>query len=117
MKNANKKAALREKLKSNFEWTAEAIEDINNNGISSPQLKSPQPTAANQVVFPDLVTKNEAKEDTMEEKIERVQVRKEEAEKRARKRALGPSTVVRINRSLKEYQSISQTSWYLLTPS
>ena len=110
MKNANKKAALREKLKSNFEWTAEAIEDINSNGISSPQLKSPQPTAPNQLVFPDLVTKNEAKEDTMEEKIERVQVRKEEAEKRARKRALGPSTLVRVNRSLKEYQTISQTS-------
>jgi hypothetical protein len=35
MKPVNKKAALREKLKSNFEWTAEAIEDFSVNGLAN----------------------------------------------------------------------------------
>jgi hypothetical protein len=35
MKPINKKAALREKLKSNFEWTAEAIEEFSVNGLAN----------------------------------------------------------------------------------
>lgn len=35
MKPVNKKAALREKLKSNFEWTAEAIEDFSVNSLAN----------------------------------------------------------------------------------
>lgn len=103
MKNTNKKAALREKLKTNFEWTAEAIEDVCANGLFSPKLSSPQAVSANHVVVPDFVTKNESKEDTMEEKIERVQIRKQEAEKRAVKKTQKSSNT-RTNRALKEYQ-------------
>jgi hypothetical protein len=104
MKNTNKKAALREKLKSNFEWTAEAIEDVCANGLFSPKLSSPQAVSASHVVVPDFVTKNESKEDTMEEKIERVQIRKQEAEKRAVKKTQKLSHNTRTNRALREYQ-------------
>ena len=104
MKNANKKAAIREKLKSNFEWTAEAIEDVCANGLFSPKLSSPKAVSANHIVVPDFVTKNESKEDTMEEKIERVQIRKQEAEKRAVKKTQKSSQNTRTNRALKEFQ-------------
>jgi hypothetical protein len=110
MKNTNKKAALREKLKSNFEWTAEAIEDVCANGLFSPKLSSPQAVSANHVVVPDFVTKNESKEDTMEEKIERVQIRKQEAEKRAVKKTQKLSHNTRTNRALKEYQMEHQNN-------
>ena len=104
MKSVNKKAAIREKLKSNFEWTTEAIEDFNLNGLSAHEAKSPPPVAANQLPPPDFMTKCEAKKDTMEEKIERVQTRKKLAGERAIKQLKNPTVIPRINYVLKEYQ-------------
>ena len=110
MRSNNKKAALREKLKSNFEWTTEAIENFNVNGLLIQQAKTPSPIAANQLPPPDFMTKNEIKKDTMEEKIERVQVRKKEAADRAIRLLKNPNPInaIRINNSLKEYQESVQ---------
>lgn len=104
MKTNSKKALLREKLKSNFEWTTEAIEDFNVNGLSISVVKTPSPVKNRVQPSPDFMVKSEPRKDTMEEKIERVQMRKKEAGDRAVKKSRRLSHSSNLNHALKEYQ-------------
>jgi hypothetical protein len=108
---ASKKAALREKLKSNFEWTDEAINDFSVNGVNNlavTESKSPQ-ADSDESGLPSFMVKNGPKKDTMEEKIERVQIRKREADERANKKGKTEKNVRKIsdssmNNLLKDFQ-------------
>ena len=110
MKNNHKKAALREKLKSNFEWTTEAIEDFNINGLSVSVVKPLSPVNSRILPTPDFMVKNEPKKDTMEDKIERVLIRKKEADERAIKKSRKLSHSSTLNQSLQDYQNLMEVN-------